>query len=98
LLVVREGIPVTVITYHCLSASFLSGAITASEQVVPSAATQRIVVKFLTNENVKPAEILMRLRAQFDDETFSRTQMYDWSKSFEGDRIQVENMRRLRLL
>jgi hypothetical protein len=32
-----------------------------SEQVVPSAVAQRIVVKFLTNENVKPAEILMRL-------------------------------------
>jgi hypothetical protein len=47
-----------------------------SEQVVPSAVAQRIVVKFLTNENVKPAEILMRLRAQFGDETLSRTQMY----------------------
>jgi len=26
-----------------------------NEQVVPSAVAQRIVVKFLTNENVKPA-------------------------------------------
>jgi len=41
--------------------------ITMSEQIVlPSAVAQRIIVKFLTNENVKPAEILKRLRAQFD--------------------------------
>jgi hypothetical protein len=52
-----------------------------SEQVVPSAVAQRIVVKFLTNENVKPAEILIRLRTQLGDETLSRTLVYDWSKS-----------------
>jgi hypothetical protein len=43
-----------------------------SDQTVPSAVSQRIIVKFLTNENVKPAEILMRLRAQFGDEVLSR--------------------------
>jgi len=32
--------------------------------VVPSALTQRIIFKFLTNENVKPAEILTKVRAQ----------------------------------
>jgi hypothetical protein len=42
-----------------------------SEQVVPAATAQLIIVKFLSNENVKPAEILMRLRAQFGDETLS---------------------------
>jgi len=36
-----------------------------SEQLVPSAVAQRIVVTFLTNKDVKPDEILMRLRAQF---------------------------------
>jgi len=40
-----------------------------SEQVVRSAVEQRVIVKFLTNENVKPSECLTRLRAQFDDET-----------------------------
>jgi hypothetical protein len=45
--------------------------------MVPSAVAQRIVVTFLTNENVKPAKILMRLRAQFGDETLSRTRVYD---------------------
>jgi len=54
--------------------------------VLPSAVAQSIVVKFLTNENVKPAEILTRLRAQLGDETLSRTQVYDWSKSFKEGR------------
>jgi hypothetical protein len=31
-----------------------------SEQVAPSAVVQRIVVTFLTKQNVKPAEILRR--------------------------------------
>jgi hypothetical protein len=53
-----------------------------SEQVGPSAIAQHIIVKFLTLENMKPAEILVRLRAQFGDETLSRTQVYDWSMSF----------------
>jgi hypothetical protein len=53
-----------------------------SEQVDPSAAEQCIIIKFLTNENVRPAEILNRLRAHFGDETFSRTQVYDWNTSF----------------
>jgi len=80
----------------CLPA--FSAVITMSEQVVPSAVAQRIVVTFLTNENVKPGEILMRLRAQFGDETLSRTQMYDMSKSFNKGRKEVENMRRPHLL
>jgi hypothetical protein len=47
---------------------------------------------------MKPAEILMSIRDQFGDETLSRTQMYDWSRSFKGGRTEVENMRRLYLL
>jgi len=39
-----------------------------SEQVVPSAVEQSITAKCLTNENVKPADILKRLRAQFAHE------------------------------
>jgi hypothetical protein len=67
-----------------------------SEQVVPSAAGQHIIVKCLINENVKADEILMRLGTQLDDETLSRTQMHDWSKSRKEGRTEVENMRRLR--
>jgi len=84
LLIVTEQIPITVITYHCMSICFLSIVITMNEQVVPSADEQSIIVKFLTNGNVKPAEILDRLRAQFGDETLSRTQVYDWYKSISG--------------
>jgi len=50
-----------------------------SGQVVPSTVTQGITVQFLANGNVKPAEILTRLRAQFADKTISRTQVYDGS-------------------
>jgi len=72
--------------------------ITISEEVVPSAVAQRIIVKFLNNENVKLVQILMRLRQHFDDETFSRIQVYDANKSLEESRTEVENMRRLLLL
>jgi hypothetical protein len=58
----------------------------------------RSVVKFVTNENVKTVDILMRLRAHFDDETLSRIQVYDWNKSFKEDRTEVEKMRRLHLV
>jgi len=66
--------------------------------VVPSVVAQRIIVKFLTNKSVKPAEIQIRLRTQIGDETFSRTQVYDWSKSFKKGRTEVEKIRRLHLL
>jgi len=59
-----------------MSAYFLSVVITMSEQVFPSAVAQRIIVTFLTIENVKPVEILIRLRAQFGDATPSRIQVY----------------------
>jgi len=66
--------------------------------VAPSAVAQRIIVKFLTNEKVKSTEIQARLRARFVDETLSRAQVYDWSKSFKEGRTEVENMRRLHFL
>jgi hypothetical protein len=72
--------------------------ITTSEQVVPSTVAQHIIVKFLTNESVKPAEILLRLRAQFGDKMLSSTQMYERSKSFKEGRTEVENMRKLHIL
>jgi hypothetical protein len=54
-----------------------------SEQVVPSAVAQCIIVTFLTNENEKLADILMRLSVQFGDEMLSRTQVYDFFKKAE---------------
>jgi hypothetical protein len=47
---------------------------------------------------VKPAEILNRLGAEFGDEIFSRTQVYNWNNSFKEGQTEVENMRRLHLL
>jgi hypothetical protein len=66
--------------------------------VDPLAVAQRIFVKFLTNGNVKSAEILNKLRAQFGDETLSGSQVYDRNKSFKEAQTEVENMRRLQLL
>jgi hypothetical protein len=56
------------------------------EQVIPSAVGHQVIFKFLTDENLRPAEILRRLRAQFRDETLSRIQVYEWSKSFKEGR------------
>jgi hypothetical protein len=65
--------------------------ITKSEQVIPSALAQRIIVEFLTDGSAKSAKILARLRAQFCDETLLWTQVYDCSKSFKEGRTEVEN-------
>jgi hypothetical protein len=59
-----------------------------SEREVPQANAQHIV-KFLTNEGIKPSEILTRLRAQFGDMT-SSTQVYDWASKFKGGREAVQ--------
>jgi hypothetical protein len=61
-----------------------------NEQVVPSTVRQRIIVKILANGKVELTEILTRLRAQFGEETLSRTQVYDWSKSFKEGRTGVK--------
>jgi hypothetical protein len=58
-------------------------------QVIPSAVAQRIIVKFLTNKNVKPAEILKRLRAQIINGTLLRIRVHDWSKSFKEGQTEV---------
>jgi len=88
--VAREGLPITVITYCCMCIWYKSVVIAMSEQVVPSAVAKRIIT-FLTNKNVKRTEI-WRFSAQFGDETLSRTQVYDWSKSFKDGRTEVENV------
>jgi hypothetical protein len=47
LLVVKEGLTVTVLTYHYVFSCFLSAVITMSAQVVVLAVAQLITVKFL---------------------------------------------------
>jgi hypothetical protein len=73
-------------------ATCLLSAVILREQPFPSAVAQGIIVKFLANENAKLTEILKRRRAQFDDGTLSRTQEYDWSKSFKEGRTKFGNM------
>lgn len=46
-----------------------------SEQPVYGSLQQRIIIKFLCNENIKLTEILARLRQQFRENTQSRTQV-----------------------
>jgi len=57
--------------------------------VVPWVVAELLIFKLLTNGNVKPAEILKRLRAEFGDETLSRIQIYNSSESFKEGRTQV---------
>jgi hypothetical protein len=58
----------------------------------PSVVAERIIIKFISIENVKHGEILMRLKSEFGDETLSRSHVYDWNKSFKEGRTEVENM------
>jgi hypothetical protein len=55
------------------------------------------LVKYLTNENTKLAEILPTVAAaQSGDETLSRAQVYDWSKSLKKGLINTPHARRPR--
>jgi len=58
---------------------------------VPITVAQRVVIKFLTNENVGPNEIWCRLRAQYGESTLSKTQVKFWHKEFRGGREAVQN-------
>ena len=61
-----------------------------SEREVPITIA-RVVIKFLTNENVWPNEIWRRLRAQYGESTLSKTQVKFWHKEFRGGRDAVQN-------
>ena len=62
-----------------------------SEREVPITTAQRIVIKFLTNENVGPNAIWRRLRAHYGESTLSKTQVKFWHKEFRGGRDAVQN-------
>lgn len=62
-----------------------------TEQEVPVSVAQRIIIRFLVNEGVKPSEVLTRLQAQFGDDTLSKTQVFDWATKFWDGRDRVEN-------
>jgi len=52
---------------------------------------QRVVMKFLVNEGVKPADIYRRLQAQYSDETLRRSKTYEWCKCFKDGRKSVSD-------
>ncbi|XP_014487491.1 PREDICTED: putative uncharacterized protein FLJ37770, partial [Dinoponera quadriceps] len=62
-----------------------------SERNVPSSVSQRIIIKFLTAKSVKLSDILKRLEAQFGDNTFKRTQVYEWHKQYLEGRETVKS-------
>jgi hypothetical protein len=64
---------------------------TMSEGEVPVSVAQLIIIKFLSREGVKPAEILRRLTELFKEEALSRARVFAWHKQFvEGCEL-VEN-------
>ena len=52
---------------------------------------ERVVIKFLVNEGVKPADIYRRLKAQYGDETLSRSKTFEWCKRFKDGRTSVSD-------
>jgi hypothetical protein len=52
---------------------------------------QRVVMKFLMNEGVKPADIYRRLQAQYGDETPSCSKTFEWCKRFKEGRTSVSD-------
>ena len=61
-----------------------------SEREVPVTIVQRIVIKFLTNENDEPNEIWCRLCAQYGESTLSKTKVKFWHKELRGGRDAVQ--------
>jgi len=49
-----------------------------ADNSVSACMEQRVVMKFLANEGVKPADIYRRLQAQYGDETLSRSKTFEW--------------------
>jgi hypothetical protein len=71
--------------------SVRSVIITMSEQAVAVSVAQRIIIKFLSGEGVKPAKILRRLTEQSKKKTLSRARVFAWHKQFVESREHVEN-------
>ena len=52
---------------------------------------QRVAMKFLVNEGVKPADIYRRLQAQYGDESLSRSKTSEGCKRFKDGRTSVSD-------
>ena len=52
---------------------------------------QCVVLKFLVDEGIKPADIYRRLQAQYGNETLSRSKTFEWCKCFKDGRTSVSD-------
>jgi len=52
---------------------------------------QRVVMKFLVNEGIKPTDIYKRLEARYGDETLSRSKTFELCKRFKDGRTSVSD-------
>jgi len=52
---------------------------------------QRVVMKFLVNEGVKPADIYRRFQAQYGDEMLGRSKTSEWCKRFKDGQTSVSD-------
>jgi len=62
-----------------------------ADNSVSACMEQRVVMKFLVNEGVKPADIYRRLQAQYGDETLSCSKTFEWCKHFKDSRTSVSD-------
>ncbi|XP_064468712.1 protein GVQW3-like [Ornithodoros turicata] len=62
-----------------------------AENEVSAYIEQRIVIKFLMNEGVKPSEIPRRFLAQYGHDTLSRSKAFEWCKQFRDSRTAVQD-------
>ena len=64
---------------------------TMTSQGARLSVAQHIIIKFLATEGIKPAKILKRLRAQCDEQTLSKTQVFHRHNNFFSGWKTVEN-------
>ena len=62
-----------------------------TDSSVSACMEQRVVMKFLVNEGVKPTDICRRVQAHYGDETLSRSKIFEWCKHFKDGRTSVSN-------
>jgi len=71
--------------------SVLSVVRKMSEAKVHVSMEQRIIIKFLMKEGLKPSEICLRLKRQYGEKTLSNVSVYKWSRALGKGRETVEN-------
>ena len=62
-----------------------------ADDSVSACMEDRVVMKFLVNEGVKPGDIYRRLQAQYGDETLSRSKTFEWCKRIKDGRTSISD-------